>query len=112
MTSASDHLANERTFLAWVRTGIALIGFGFVIAKFAIFLDLIKASKNVPISSSVTYGEVLIFMGAVTIVYGLYSYIEIEKDLKRGEYRSRDLQNAVFAGSIIVVAIVMSLLLL
>jgi putative membrane protein len=51
-------------------------------------------------------------MGAVTIVYGLYSYMEIEKDLKRGEYRSRDLQNAVFAGSIIVVAIVMSLLLL
>jgi uncharacterized membrane protein YidH (DUF202 family) len=30
----SDHAANERTFLAWVRTGIAVIAFGFVIEKF------------------------------------------------------------------------------
>jgi putative membrane protein len=34
----SDHAANERTFLAWVRTGIAIIAFGFVIEKFNIFL--------------------------------------------------------------------------
>jgi uncharacterized membrane protein YidH (DUF202 family) len=30
----SDHAANERTFLAWVRTGIATIAFGFVVEKF------------------------------------------------------------------------------
>jgi putative membrane protein len=34
----SDHAANERTFLAWVRTGIAVIGFGFVIEKFNLFV--------------------------------------------------------------------------
>jgi|SRR5580698_1318083 putative membrane protein len=34
----SDHAANERTFLAWVRTGIAVIAFGFVIEKFNIFM--------------------------------------------------------------------------
>jgi putative membrane protein len=34
----SDHAANERTFLAWVRTGIAIIAFGFVIEKFNLFL--------------------------------------------------------------------------
>src|SRR5438128_839175 len=34
----SDHAANERTFLAWVRTGIAVIAFGFVIEKFNIFV--------------------------------------------------------------------------
>jgi putative membrane protein len=34
----SDHAANERTFLAWVRTGIAMIAFGFVIEKFNLFL--------------------------------------------------------------------------
>ena len=33
----SDHAANERTFLAWVRTGIAVIAFGFVIEKFNLF---------------------------------------------------------------------------
>jgi inner membrane protein YidH len=36
--SFSDHAANERTYLAWVRTGIAVIAFGFVIEKFNLFL--------------------------------------------------------------------------
>lgn len=34
----SDHAANERTFLAWIRTGIAVIAFGFIIEKFNLFL--------------------------------------------------------------------------
>ena len=39
----SDHAANERTFLAWVRTGIAVTAFGFVIEKFNLFLTAIAA---------------------------------------------------------------------
>jgi putative membrane protein len=34
----SDHAANERTYLAWVRTGIAIIAFGFVVEKFNLFM--------------------------------------------------------------------------
>ncbi len=40
----ADHAANERTFLAWVRTGIAVIAFGFVIEKFNIFMTTIASS--------------------------------------------------------------------
>ena len=40
----SDHAANERTFLAWVRTGIAVIAFGFVIEKFNLFLLTVAAA--------------------------------------------------------------------
>jgi putative membrane protein len=36
--SYSDHAANERTFLAWVRTGIAVVAFGFVVEKFNLFV--------------------------------------------------------------------------
>ena len=43
----SDHAANERTFLAWVRTGIAVIAFGFVIEKFNLFV-LTMASASSP----------------------------------------------------------------
>src|SRR5580704_3203940 len=43
----SDHAANERTFLAWVRTGIAVIAFGFVIEKFNLFVLTILASTSV-----------------------------------------------------------------
>jgi putative membrane protein len=43
----SDHAANERTFLAWVRTGIAVIAFGFVVEKFNLFV-LAMASATAP----------------------------------------------------------------
>jgi putative membrane protein len=43
----SDHAANERTFLAWVRTGIAVIAFGFVVEKFNVFV-LTMASAGPP----------------------------------------------------------------
>jgi putative membrane protein len=42
----SDHAANERTFLAWVRTGIAVIAFGFVIEKFNLFLSTIAGGTR------------------------------------------------------------------
>ena len=41
-----EHQANERTFLAWLRTSIALIGFGFAIARFGIFLKQMEAVMN------------------------------------------------------------------
>jgi putative membrane protein len=40
----SDHAANERTFLAWVRTAIAVMAFGFIVEKFDLFLELIAPS--------------------------------------------------------------------
>jgi putative membrane protein len=45
--SYSEHAANERTFLAWVRTAIAVIAFGFVIEKFDLFV-LTMANANSP----------------------------------------------------------------
>src|SRR6202158_4600328 len=40
----SDHSANERTFLAWVRTAIAVMAFGFLVEKFDLFLKLTASS--------------------------------------------------------------------
>ena len=37
----NDHLANERTFLAWLRTGIGVMAFGFVVVKFSLFFETI-----------------------------------------------------------------------
>ena len=42
-TRAREHLANERTLLAWIRTAIALMGLGFVVARFGLFLREISA---------------------------------------------------------------------
>jgi hypothetical protein len=43
-----DYLAEERTFLAWIRTGISLMGFGFVVARIGIFGDLTNLSQQLP----------------------------------------------------------------
>jgi putative membrane protein len=42
----SDHAANERTFLAWVRTAIAIMAFGFVVERFDVFLRVVKTSAS------------------------------------------------------------------
>ncbi|MGA7413059.1 MAG: DUF202 domain-containing protein [Bryobacteraceae bacterium] len=44
--SLSDYLAAERTFLAWIRTGLALMGFGFVVARFGLFLQALLLSAE------------------------------------------------------------------
>ena len=46
MGSFTDHAANERTFLAWLRTGIAVVAFGFVVEKFNLFISAIGSTNS------------------------------------------------------------------
>lgn len=68
--SYSDHAANERTFLAWVRTAVAIMAFGFVVEKFNIFVETARAALGVraPHLASQRFGEVV---GLVLMVMGL-----------------------------------------
>lgn len=47
------HQANERTMLAWIRTGIALMAFGFAIARFGVFLRQVASVGQLPVGSRV-----------------------------------------------------------
>lgn len=83
---ASDHLANERTFLAWIRTSIALMGFGFVVVKFSLFvkqLSLVMTGHNVTASRGFSglIGICLVGIGALTALIGYLRYRRIEKQL-------------------------------
>jgi putative membrane protein len=66
----ADHAANERTFLAWVRTAIAIMAFGFLVEKFDLFLQLARASllARTPPPHNRVVGEA---SGLVLIVFGL-----------------------------------------
>ncbi len=52
----SDSLAAERTYLAWIRTGLALMGFGFVVARFGLFLKQLELIQHAQAKPS--YGAV------------------------------------------------------
>ena len=66
----SDHSANERTFLAWVRTSIGVIAFGFLVERFDLFIAFAapEALKN---KMSVSRGEFGHYAGLVLIVLGM-----------------------------------------
>jgi putative membrane protein len=70
ITNFSDHAANERTFLAWVRTSIAVIAFGFLVERFDLFLvfaSITTGRTGLPAARS-GFGQVA---GLVLIVLGM-----------------------------------------
>jgi putative membrane protein len=86
----SDHAANERTFLAWVRTGIAVIAFGFVIEKFNLFLlSLLAATSLDPIRrsqlerlsgpSTPYQGLALIVVGIALLIVATIRFVRTER---------------------------------
>jgi len=84
-----DYLAAERTFLAWIRTAVALIGLGFVLARFGLFLQEFNFSQpNVsvaPYGLSLWFGTSLIFLGVLTCIFSLVRYLRLIDLLKRDE---------------------------
>ena len=54
--SYSDHAANERTYLAWVRTGVAIIAFGFVVEKFNLFIRSLASAAGGHIAEQLRIG--------------------------------------------------------
>ncbi len=85
--NVSDHQANERTFLAWLRTAIALMGFGFVVAKFGLFLRLIAQTKNVPHPfSSGVIGISLVIFGGIMAATSAFRYRSLQRKIDLGTY--------------------------
>jgi len=80
--------AAERTLLAWIRTGLAMMGFGFVVARFGMFLrELLAVERQRPHAAglSLWMGAALVLMGVLVNVLAAYSHVGIIKRLKRGE---------------------------
>jgi putative membrane protein len=77
----SDFLAAERTFLAWIRTGVALMGFGFVVARFGLFLQALRAeTREVPAHSSglsLAFGTALIVIGVAVNVLSAWNHLRL-----------------------------------
>jgi uncharacterized protein (DUF302 family)/uncharacterized membrane protein YidH (DUF202 family) len=83
-----DSLAAERTFLAWIRTGLALMGFGFVVARFGLFLRQFQFLEHLPAGPSyglsLWFGTALIAAGVAVNVFSTYHHMRLIRELNRG----------------------------
>ena len=83
-----DYLAAERTLLAWIRTGLALMGFGFVVARFGLFLQQLQLIEHNP--SAVSYGQSLWFgtslivLGVVVNLLSAWHHLRLVRELQSG----------------------------
>ncbi len=90
----SDHSANERTFLAWVRTAIAVMAFGFLVEKFDLFLELTGpslAGRTLSLPGQ-KFGNIaglaLIILGTAMVGIAAARFVMTAKNIDREDLRS------------------------
>ena len=91
----SDYLANERTFLAWIRTSIAVMSLGFVVAKFSVWLRELgtRIQPQAPLrttGTSLPLGVGMMALGSVLAIAALMHYRAVNRAIARGEAGSDD----------------------
>jgi putative membrane protein len=88
-----DYLAEERTFLAWIRTGIALMGFGFVVARFGGDQPHMtqQTLAGQPHELSLWFGAALIAIGAIVNLFSAQRFIRLVGELNRDQFVDRSL---------------------
>ncbi|HUJ09740.1 MAG TPA: DUF202 domain-containing protein [Verrucomicrobiae bacterium] len=88
---ATEYLANERTFLAWIRTSIAVIGAGFVISRFAFWLRESEPSQRalpLPSHKSIIVGVALMALGALLAILAVWRYHVVNRCIDEGRVKA------------------------
>ena len=83
-TEIREHLANERTLLSWVRTGVSLISIGLVVERAAALVD--ASMKVGSTSASELFGLALALLGALTLVIGTIQFLNNRRRISTGEF--------------------------
>jgi putative membrane protein len=101
--SIRDHLANERTLLAWLRTAITVVGLGFIVDRLAL------GSSRGPEALA---GIGLVLIGGALALAGAYSYLRARRELMTGRYQPVVGLHLVVVGVVVLGALVLAVYLL
>ena len=90
---ATEYLANERTFLAWIRTSIAIISLGFVVAKFSLWLNQLAAQlqpqMQAPhLGASMPIGVAMMALGGLLAILAAWRYHKVNRAIEIGSVRA------------------------
>jgi putative membrane protein len=99
-----DHLANERTFLAWQRTALTILGLGFVVDRFAL-----GSAGSAVLGSWV--GLALVLLGGAASAVGASRYVDTERRIDAGSYRSSITVHLAMVAAILAGAIALAIFL-
>lgn len=110
--NASDYLANERTFLAWIRTSIAIMGFGFVVVKFSLFIKQLsfvlgKSMGQPGKGYSSDIGILLVAFGSVMALLAFVRYRNIQKQLSKHSYFPSILLSVLLTVFIVIISLIL-----
>jgi putative membrane protein len=110
--NTTDHLANERTYLAWMRTSIGIMAFGFVVVKFSLFVKRISILLGHPVTVpnrgySAIVGIVLVLIGTITTIFSYIRYRQSEKQIRKGIYVHSTLLITIITVFILIASILL-----
>jgi putative membrane protein len=108
----NDHLANERTYLAWIRTSIGIMAFGFVVVKFSLFVKQIGIAlgtgiKTPSLGYSSLIGIVLVAFGALSILFSYGQYRKTEIQLRTGKYVPSSVLTSLLTAILFLISILL-----
>lgn len=110
------HMANERTFLAWVRTSVAIMAFGFVVEKFSLFVKqmayYLGQAAAPPQRSTSVIGILLVGLGVVMGVLAFVRYKKVERQIREGSYAPSTILSVLLALSVMAIGVFLVLYLI
>jgi uncharacterized membrane protein YidH (DUF202 family) len=108
------HMANERTFLAWIRTSIGIMAFGFVVEKFALFIKQMSLILGKTIIVTVTppsrgysaiAGISLVGLGTLMGLLAFVRYKKVEREINEDTYLPSPILDILLAMSLLAVGL-------
>ncbi len=119
-----DHMANERTFLSWIRTSIAIMAFGFVVEKFSLFLKQIvsfvgKDHTKTPsgiapnlLGHSTILGIILVAIGSFICLLAFIRYKKIERQINLNSFKPTLTIDLMLAATLFLIGLFLTIYLL